>query len=168
MYCWQEDWFSPAQYFDIRKQVSSFEEVAVFGGAGSTLTVNEGKAERIGVPNLKVGFNKVFGYYIEITHGNKGVEIPPDYHRKQTTKNAERYVTDTLKQYENEVLTASEKAIDLEFRLFEELRAAIGAGLMAKMLFPTVFRHELLEFAHLATGYLSHTAAPPESWREGP
>ncbi|MDD5458267.1 MAG: DNA mismatch repair protein MutS [Phycisphaerae bacterium] len=77
--------------------------------------------EHTGIANLKIGFNKVFGYYIEISHASSG-KAPADYVRKQTIKNAERYITDELKTYENEVLTAQDKALDIEVRLFEQLR----------------------------------------------
>jgi DNA mismatch repair protein MutS len=79
------------------------------------------QAQRTGIANLKVGFNKVFGYYIEITHASAD-KVPADYVRKQTVKNAERYITEQLKEYENEVLTAEERALQLEQRLFENLR----------------------------------------------
>ncbi len=79
------------------------------------------ESERTGIANLKVGFNKVFGYYIEITNAAAD-KVPPDYVRKQTVKNAERYITERLKEYENEVLTAEERALELEQRLFEDLR----------------------------------------------
>jgi DNA mismatch repair protein MutS len=84
------------------------------------------QAGRLGIPNLKVGFNKVFGYYLEITntHGSK---IPVDYIRKQTVKNAERYITPELKEYEERVLSADEKANDLEFSLFVELRDLVAS-----------------------------------------
>jgi DNA mismatch repair protein MutS len=77
--------------------------------------------ERAGIPSLKVGFNRVFGYYIEITnvHASK---IPTNYVRKQTLKNAERYITPELKEYEEKVLRAEERAIDLEYELFLALR----------------------------------------------
>jgi len=77
--------------------------------------------ERTKIPSLKIGFNKVFGYYIEITNTYKEL-VPPEYVRKQTIKNAERYITDQLKAYETEVLTAQDKAYDLEYRLFEEIK----------------------------------------------
>ena len=77
--------------------------------------------ESTGIANLKVGFNKVFGYYIEVSHAAAD-KVPPDYVRKQTIKNAERYITEELKKYENEVLTAEEKALGLEQRLFEDVR----------------------------------------------
>jgi DNA mismatch repair protein MutS len=80
------------------------------------------EAQRTGIANLKVGFNKVFGYYIEITNVSAD-KVPADYIRKQTVKNAERYITEQLKEYENEVLTAEERALELEQRLFEDLRA---------------------------------------------
>jgi len=80
------------------------------------------EAQRTGIANLKVGFNKVFGYYIEITNTSAD-KVPADYIRKQTVKNAERYITEQLKNYENEVLTAEERALELEQRLFEDLRA---------------------------------------------
>ncbi|MDY0165382.1 MAG: DNA mismatch repair protein MutS [Thermoguttaceae bacterium] len=82
--------------------------------------------ERSGIPTLKVGFNKVFGYYIEITNTHRS-RIPEDYIRKQTLKNAERYITPELKEYEERVLTADEKAKDLEYDLFIELRDAVAA-----------------------------------------
>ena len=72
------------------------------------------ETERTGIPNLKVGFNKVFGYYIEITNAHRE-KIPADYIRKQTLKNAERYITPELKEYEEKVLTADEKAKELEY-----------------------------------------------------
>ncbi len=77
--------------------------------------------KRTGIPSLKVGYNQVFGYYIEVTH-TRAERVPPDYVRKQTLKNAERYITDELKKYETEVLTARDRAIAREFELFEVIR----------------------------------------------
>jgi len=77
--------------------------------------------ERTGIPSLKVGFNKVFGYYIEVTHAH-GHKIPSDYQRKQTLKNAERYITPELKAHEDDVLRAEERSRELEYELFVELR----------------------------------------------
>jgi DNA mismatch repair protein MutS len=81
---------------------------------------------RTGISSLKVGFNQVFGYYIEITHANTG-KVPSDYVRKQTLKNAERYITPDLKEYEEKVLGAQEKIYQLEFDLFVELRELVAA-----------------------------------------
>jgi len=84
-------------------------------------------AEEIGIPNLKVGYNKVFGYYIELTNTHR--DKAPDYFiRKQTLKNAERYITPELKEYEEEVLSADEQASELEYSLFLELRDLVHAA----------------------------------------
>ncbi len=77
--------------------------------------------ERTGISNLKLGFNKVFGYYIEVNRSAVD-KVPADYVRKQTIKNAERYITDELKEYETQALSAEEKALELEQQLFEEVR----------------------------------------------
>ena len=82
--------------------------------------------EETGIPSLKVGFNKVFGYYLEVTHLHRD-KIPPDFIRKQTLKNAERFITPELKEYEEKVLSADSKANELELRLFEDLRRLVGA-----------------------------------------
>ena len=78
---------------------------------------------RTGIDRLKIGFNKVFGYYIELSHAVADkANIPAEYVRKQTIKNAERYITDELKKYEEQVLGAREKALTLEFELFDQVR----------------------------------------------
>ncbi len=79
------------------------------------------QSDRTGIPNLKIGYNKVFGYYIEINHTSAD-KVPADYVRKQTIKNAERYITDELKEFENQALSAEEKALELEQQLFDQLR----------------------------------------------
>ncbi|HXG12796.1 MAG TPA: DNA mismatch repair protein MutS [Gemmataceae bacterium] len=81
---------------------------------------------RTGIPSLKVGFNQVFGYYIEVTHTHAG-KVPPDYQRKQTLKNAERYITPELKEKEEKVLTAQEKIYSREYELFLALRDRVAA-----------------------------------------
>ena len=85
------------------------------------------ESQRTGISTLKVGFNKVFGYYIEITNTHRE-KIPDEYIRKQTVKNAERYITPELKEYEEKVLTADDKAKELEYELFLELREAVAAS----------------------------------------
>jgi DNA mismatch repair protein MutS len=79
------------------------------------------EVERSGIASLKVGFNRVFGYYIEVTNAH-AAKIPTNYQRKQTLKNAERYITPELKEYEDKVLRAEERALDLEYDLFVALR----------------------------------------------
>ncbi len=81
--------------------------------------------ERTGIPSLKVGFNKVFGYYIEVTHANTNL-IPDDYIRKQTLTNAERYITPQLKEYETLILNAEERILDIERRLFTEVNQNVA------------------------------------------
>ena len=85
--------------------------------------------ENTGIPSLKVGFNKVFGYYLEVTHRHID-KVPQDFIRKQTLKNAERYITQELKEYEEKVLTSDSAAKQLEAELFGQLRdlAASHAG----------------------------------------
>ena len=81
--------------------------------------------ERTGIANIKVGFNKVFGYYLEVTHAHRD-KIPEDFIRKQTLKNAERYITPELKEHEEKVLAAEERTKDLEIELFNELRELVA------------------------------------------
>ncbi len=83
--------------------------------------------KRSGIKSLKVGFNKVFGYYLEVTKANAG-QVPPEYIRKQTLVNAERYITPELKEYESIILNADERQLDVEQRIFKEVCAQIGAA----------------------------------------
>ena len=85
-------------------------------------------SSRTEIPNLKVGYNKVFGYYLEVTNGHKD-KVPDDFIRKQTLKNAERYITSDLKEYEEKILAADEKSLELEMKLFVELRDKVHAEL---------------------------------------
>ncbi|OQY03612.1 MAG: DNA mismatch repair protein MutS [Planctomycetales bacterium 4572_13] len=79
------------------------------------------EAKRTGIERLKIGFNKVFGYYIELNHRDSD-KAPVEYVRKQTIKNAERYITDELKKYEEQALGARDKALELELNLFDQVR----------------------------------------------
>jgi DNA mismatch repair protein MutS len=87
------------------------------------------QVRRTGINGLKVGFNKVFGYYIEVTHAQsgQGSRIPAEYIRKQTVKNAERYITPELKEYEDKVRNAEDRANALEYELFTTLRDRVAA-----------------------------------------
>ena len=84
--------------------------------------------ELTGIPSLKVGYNKVFGYYLEVTNAHKD-KVPDHFVRKQTLKNAERYITDELKQYETKVISADERALELELELFQKLRNEVATFL---------------------------------------
>lgn len=77
--------------------------------------------DRTGIKNLRIGYNKVFGYFIEVTNSFKD-KVPYDYVRKQTLTGAERYITEELKKFEDEILTASEKALRIENSIFEKLK----------------------------------------------
>jgi len=98
------------------------------GGKDYLAALQQREIERTGIPTLKIGFNRVFGYYLEITHAHRD-RVPEDYTRKQTLKNAERYITPELKEYEAKVLGAEEKSKELEYRIFLELREAAAAEL---------------------------------------
>jgi len=82
--------------------------------------------ERTGIKTLKVGYNKVFGYYLEVTHANTQA-VPDDYIRKQTLVNAERYITPQLKEYEALILNAEERILEVEKRLFAEVCQQVAA-----------------------------------------
>ncbi|MEG1501536.1 MAG: DNA mismatch repair protein MutS, partial [Clostridiales bacterium] len=83
--------------------------------------------ERTGIRSLKIGFNKVFGYYLEISNANLG-SVPDNYIRKQTLVNGERFITEELKEWENKILTASERLSSLEYELFTGIRQEIAAN----------------------------------------
>jgi DNA mismatch repair protein MutS len=86
--------------------------------------------ERTGIPNLRVAYNHVHGYYIEVTNSHAG-KVPFDYRRRQTLKNAERYITPELKQFEDKALSARDRALALEKSLYEEVLAQLQAHLLS-------------------------------------
>ncbi len=94
-------------------------------GKGWIARLEKKERERTGVASLKVGYNRVFGYYIEVTKTNLKF-VPDDYIRKQTLTGAERYITPELKEQEEKVLTASDRRVSLEQELFEELRLSVA------------------------------------------
>ena len=91
-------------------------------GKGYLARLQQQEAERSGISSLKVGFNNVFGYYLEVTNAHKN-KVPPDWIRKQTLTGAERYITPDLKRYEEQITGAEEKMATLEATLYEELLA---------------------------------------------
>ena len=114
--------------------------------------VEQRERERTGIGSLKVKFNSIFGYYIEISKANLHLS-PADYERKQTLVNAERFTTPELKEYESKILDAQEKIVEIERRLFAELRSAIAAE--AKRI-----RQTALALAEVdVLGCLAHIAA---------
>jgi DNA mismatch repair protein MutS len=106
------------------KELDDLREVA-FSGKEWIANLQKKERDRTGVSSLKVGYNNVFGYYIEVTHTHKN-KVPQDYIRKQTLVNAERFITPELKEYEEKILHAEEKILSLETELFNGLRKTVG------------------------------------------
>jgi DNA mismatch repair protein MutS len=96
------------------------------GGKDAIAQIQATERTRTGITSLRVGYNRVFGYYIEVTNANRHL-IPSDYQRRQTLTGAERYVTPALKEFEERVLSATERIEQRERELFETLRARVGA-----------------------------------------
>ena len=94
-------------------------------GAGFITEIESRERERTGIKNLRVRYNKVFGYYIEVTNSFLD-KVPEDYIRRQTLTNCERFVTEELKELEKRVLTAKDRVIQLEYELFDEIRGKIA------------------------------------------
>ncbi len=96
-----------------------------YSGKDYLLQIQLREAERTGIPSLKIAFNNVFGYYLEVTNTHKD-KVPTDWMRKQTLSNAERYITEELKEYEEKILGAEEKILALEAGLFTDLVNALA------------------------------------------
>ncbi|MCX8106798.1 MAG: DNA mismatch repair protein MutS [Ignavibacterium album] len=96
-----------------------------FHGKEWISNLQQKERERTGIPSLKVGFNNVFGYYIDVSNAHKS-KIPDDYIRKQTLVNSERYITPELKAFEEKILNAEEKIGELEYQLFNEIRNLVA------------------------------------------
>ncbi len=94
------------------------------GGKTALAKLEADERERTGISKLKVGYNRVFGYYIEISNANK-TSVPLDYQRKQTLANAERYITPDLKDLEERIIGAQERCVTLEYELFTEIRGVL-------------------------------------------
>lgn len=97
-----------------------------FGGKDYLVEIQKREAAATGIPSLKVAFNNVFGYYLEVTHTHKD-KVPADWIRKQTLVSAERYITPELKEYEEQILGAEEKIQQIEVRLYTELINQVAA-----------------------------------------
>ena len=97
-----------------------------YSGKDYLLKIQQREIERTGISSLKIAFNNVFGYYIEVRNAHKD-KVPPEWIRKQTLVNAERYITEELKEYEEKILGAEEKILSLETRIFSELVLDIAA-----------------------------------------
>ena len=96
-----------------------------YSGKDYLLQIQQRESELTGIPSLKIGYNNVFGYYIEVRNTHKD-KVPPEWVRKQTLANAERYITQELKEYEEKILGAEDKILVLEAQLYAELVQAVG------------------------------------------
>ncbi len=115
---------------------------------------------RTGIKNLKVGYNKVFGYYLEVTKANADL-VPGEYIRKQTLVNAERYITPELKEYESLILNAQERILDLEERIYRQVLEQVAAAADRLVKIAQALAH-LDVYAALAEVALMHRYARPE------
>ena len=122
-------------------------------GKQQIAAIEERERARTGIASLKVRYNSVFGYYIEITKANLSL-APADYERKQTLVNAERFTTPELKEYERKILSAHERCIEIEKRIFAELRKVVleAAGRIKRTSAAVAEADLLACFAHLAAG----------------
>ncbi len=120
-------------------------------GRAALVAIEERERTRTGIGSLKVRYNSVFGYYLEVTKANAKA-VPADYERKQTLVNAERFTTPELKELEARILTAQERSLEIERRLFAEMRAQLlaGAGRMRAAARRVAEIDLLASFAHLA------------------
>lgn len=103
----------------VNEELDELRSIA-YSGKDYLLKVQQRESEQTGIPSLKIAFNNVFGYYIEVRNAHKD-KVPATWIRKQTLVNAERYITEELKEYEEKILGAEEKILSLETRLFNEL-----------------------------------------------
>jgi len=128
-------------------------------GKGMILALEAKERERTGIANLKIGFNKVFGYFLEVSRGQL-TNVPDYFIRKQTLVNAERFITPELKEFENKVLGAEEKRLELEYRIFTDIRNQVGS--QSHILLETAaFLARLDYFACLAEAARLHRYVKP-------
>lgn len=113
----------------VNDDLDSLREIS-YSGKDYLLKIQQRESELTGIPSLKVAYNNVFGYYIEVRNTHKD-KVPEGWIRKQTLVNAERYVTQELKEYEEKILGAEEKILSLETRLFNDLVAAVATYIPA-------------------------------------
>ncbi|OQX75530.1 MAG: DNA mismatch repair protein MutS [Bacteroidetes bacterium 4484_249] len=103
----------------VSKELDDLRQLA-FSGKDYLVKIQQREIQNTGITSLKIGYNNVFGYYLEVTNAHKA-KVPQEWHRKQTLTSAERYITEELKEYEQKILGAEEKILVLEIKLFNEL-----------------------------------------------
>ena len=108
----------------VHKELDELRKIS-FSGKDYLLQIQKRETEKTGISSLKIAYNKVFGYYLEVTNVHKD-KVPQEWIRKQTLVNAERYITEELKSYEEKILNAEEKIIQIELKLFNDLVAFAG------------------------------------------
>jgi DNA mismatch repair protein MutS len=132
---------------------AELDELRELGRSGrqALVAIEDRERQRTGIGSLKVRFNSVFGYYLEVTKTNAR-SVPADYERKQTLVNAERFTTPELKEYETKILTAQERSLEIERRIFADLRRKLldAAGRMRETARRVAQIDLLICFAHLA------------------
>jgi DNA mismatch repair protein MutS len=137
----------------VSPELDELRELA-FSGKDYLARLQEREAERTGITSLKISFNNVFGYYIEVRNTHKD-KVPPEWIRKQTLVGAERYITEELKEYESKIMGAEEKIQAIEIRLFNELVVALAEYIQAIQLDAAIVGQLdcLLSFATTAIEY---------------
>lgn len=113
----------------VNEELDSLRQIA-YSGKDYLLKLQQAEAERTGIPSLKISYNNVFGYYIEVRNTHKD-KVPVEWIRKQTLVNAERYITQELKEYEEKILGAEDRILALETRIFNDLVLSIGEHIAA-------------------------------------
>ncbi len=103
----------------VSEELDELRKIA-YSGKDYLEQMQKREVERTGIPSLKIGYNNVFGYYLEVTNTHKD-KVPPEWHRKQTLTGSERYITEELKEYEQKILGAEEKIFALEQKLFQQI-----------------------------------------------
>jgi len=134
----------------VSKELDELREI-LYSGKDYLVQLQQREIERTGIPSLKVGFNNVFGYYIEVRNTHKD-KVPDEWIRKQTLVSAERYITEELKEYETKILGAEEKILELETNLFNDLVLSLIDYIPAIQLNASIIARLdcLLSFANLA------------------
>ncbi len=137
----------------VNEQLDELRAIA-YNGKDYLMQLQQRESERTGIPSLKISFNNVFGYYIEVRNTYKE-NVPADWIRKQTLVNAERYITQELKEYEEKILGAEEKILSLESRIYNELVTELASYIPSIQLDATLLANldTLLSFANVSRAY---------------
>ncbi|MCF8234791.1 MAG: DNA mismatch repair protein MutS [Bacteroidales bacterium] len=135
----------------VSKELDEYRRL-VNSGKDYLVEIRKSEINRTGIPSLKIGYNNVFGYYLEVTNTHKA-KVPEEWHRKQTLTNSERYITEELKEYEEKILKAEEEILVLETHLYEELVTVLNDYVQPVQLNASLIAHLdcLLSFAVISS-----------------